>query len=229
MATPVDLVRLGEVVTTQDEARQRFQGKPLLVVAETQTGGRGRGGTRWRNADRSLAASLALDLSWPAPVRGRVSLVAGLAALEALPGSLGLKWPNDIVRREDKVGGILGEHSDGVAVIGLGVNLWWRESPDGVGSLYPEDPGDEEAPALAAAWGDSMVHRLAAGPEQWGREQYVEACVTLGQEIVWEPGGAGRAVDISDEGSLVVDTDRGTVVLDSGIVTGVRPAGGTLT
>ncbi len=109
-----------------------------VLLAERQTGGRGRRGRGWASP---LAANLYLSLargfeSGLARLPG-VSLVAGVAATEALH-SLGvagvrLKWPNDLVvaaadGRLRKLGGILveggGEHAGPVrAVIGIGLNV----------------------------------------------------------------------------------------------------------
>ena len=58
--------------------------------------------------------------------------------------------------------------------------------------------------------------------EGWPRDEYVEACTTLGRDITWEPEGAGRAVVVAEDGALVVDTRRGTETIHSGAVYHVR-------
>lgn len=108
-----------------------------VLLAERQTGGRGRRGRDWASP---LAAHLYLSLArrfeGGLARLGGLSLVAGIAACEALQGAgfsqLQLKWPNDLVVVEDgglrKLGGLLvegGGEAGGAAraVVGLGVNV----------------------------------------------------------------------------------------------------------
>jgi BirA family biotin operon repressor/biotin-[acetyl-CoA-carboxylase] ligase len=110
----------------------------LVLLAERQTGGRGRRGREWASP---LAAHLYLSVSrlfgGGLARLGGLSLVAGIATVEALHASgfadVRLKWPNDLVVPAGdgtlrKLGGILveggGEHAGPVrAVIGLGLNV----------------------------------------------------------------------------------------------------------
>ena len=64
---------------------------------------------------------------------------------------------------------------------------------------------------------------LSSRADDWPRDEYVAACETIGQEIVWEPAGAGRAVGLAADGALVVETADGTTVeLRSGEIRHVR-------
>jgi len=113
-----------------------------VLLAERQTGGRGRRGRVWASP---LAAhvylSLARQFSGGLARLGGLSLVAGIAAAEALRGvgftGVQLKWPNDLVVVSPaglrKLGGLLveggGEHGGPVrAVVGLGVNVRMPEA-----------------------------------------------------------------------------------------------------
>lgn len=211
--------------STQDEARRRFTGDPLLVVATSQTAGRGRWGRTWENAPRSLAASLAFrparaQADWPT-----IPLVAGLAARSVLGAGLRLKWPNDVVDTAGrKLAGLLVESDPSVVVVGLGVNLWWPDPPPGVGAVFDEDPGGASAVLLAGQWAGELLARLGGDADGWGRVEYREACSTLGTDVSWEPGGSGRAVDVDEHGGLVVDTPGGRVVITTGEVRTVRTA-----
>ena len=118
-------------------------GTALVLLAERQTGGRGRRGREWASP---LAAHLYLSLSRSfaggLSRLGGLSLVAGIATAEALHGlgfeAVRLKWPNDlVVAGHDggmrKLGGLLveggGEHAGPVrAVIGLGLNVRMPET-----------------------------------------------------------------------------------------------------
>lgn len=110
---------------------------PLLVLAEKQTAGRGRGTNRWWSGDGALMFSLVVDSSGMAGMelsverRPQISLATGLAVREALAqvlpaAGLGLKWPNDVYLNSRKVCGILTEvphRAPHRSVIGIGVNV----------------------------------------------------------------------------------------------------------
>lgn len=213
---------LDSVASTQDEARARFVDAPVLVTAASQRRGRGRSSAPWIDAPRAVAASLAWRPDWPVETLSLVPLVAGLSALDVLEGGVLLKWPNDLMAGVDKVGGILAEHAEGVVVVGLGVNLWWADPPPGIGSVLAFDPGPDTARAVGEGWANRLLERLAAGPRDWGRDEYRRLCSTIGAGITWEPDGAGVVTDVDSAGRLVVASDRGEVLLDSGEVHTVR-------
>ncbi len=104
-----------------------------VVLAESQSAGRGRRGRPWVSP---YAANLYLSIAWHyAAGTSRLdglSLMAGLVVLEALAGmgvpGLALKWPNDIVAADGKLGGVLVEMTgdpmgDCQVVIGIGINV----------------------------------------------------------------------------------------------------------
>lgn len=221
MATSFTTVHLDATASTQDDARRLFSDEPVLVTAASQSAGRGRSGAKWVDADRSLAASLAFRPEWPPESWSLISLVAGLAALDAL-GDVRLKWPNDVVYGKDKVAGILSESDGEVAVVGIGVNLWWSKPISGAGALWADDRGAEVARSLATAWAGRLLDRLGADPNDWGRDEYQSHCITIGEEIAWEPAGAGTAVGVDERGRLQVETTGGLIALDSGAVRQVR-------
>ena len=99
---------------------------PILLAAEEQTAGRGQRGRRWHSPrGAGITFSLAVPMQRPARELAALPLVAGVAvarALRALGAQVALKWPNDLVVGEAKLGGILVESRNGVAVIGVGIN-----------------------------------------------------------------------------------------------------------
>ena len=154
---------LPEIGSTSTEllARAREAGPafaPCLLVAESQTAGRGRLGRQWQSRiGDSLTFSLALPLAradWSG-----LSLAVGVALAEAIDpaGSwLRLKWPNDLWLADGrKLGGILVEGlplpgGPRVAVVGIGLNLRAPADPAlasaGVAPFVP----NTDAPALLA-------------------------------------------------------------------------------
>lgn len=108
-------------------------GRVHVLLAETQTAGRGRRGRSWLSwPGASLTFSSLWRFQQGAPVPAGLSLVAGLALARHLE-SLGiagvqLKWPNDVLILGDKVAGILVELVPGrgrtpAAVVGMGINI----------------------------------------------------------------------------------------------------------
>jgi len=149
--TPADLpegcklLDLDEIDGTNAEAMRRVlagERGPLWIVADKQSSGRGRSGRAWASTPGNLFASFVTTLDCPPASAGQLSLVAGIATIEAIrraggvPG-LRLKWPNDILVGTAKTGGILVESTSRppqpgiVAVIGVGLNL--VSAPDDLG------------------------------------------------------------------------------------------------
>jgi BirA family biotin operon repressor/biotin-[acetyl-CoA-carboxylase] ligase len=209
------------VPSTQDLARDAFDSMPVLVTATGQSAGRGRSGAVWQTAPRALAASMAFRPAWDPRALPLVTLLAGIAAADVIDG-VSLKWPNDVLIGDAKVGGILAEMSDGVVVIGFGLNLWWPDPPNGVTAVHGEDPGPDEGPRLAERWAEALLRHTEAGSDLWPIDVYRRLCTTIGCEITWEPDGSGRAVDVDPTGALVVETASGRELLTSGAVTHVR-------
>jgi BirA family biotin operon repressor/biotin-[acetyl-CoA-carboxylase] ligase len=222
MATPYSLQVYDEVTSTQDIAAAALVDEPILVVAGRQTAGRGRSQRTWESAPRAMAASLAMRPTWDLGSWPLIPLVAGLAAADTLEGEVTLKWPNDLLIGEDKVGGILVEGSDGVLVVGCGLNLWWPDAPAGSGALAVADPGPDAAEATATAWADRFLERMSAGPEKWGRTDYLARSATIGRRVTWEPNGEGEAIDLGDDGSLIVETTHGAQRLIAGEIRHLR-------
>ena len=139
LPAPYRLVHLAETDSTNAEAMRRAlagETGPLWVIADRQTAGRGRSGRAWASEPGNLFASLLISTACPAAKAGQLSLVAGVAAIDAITNAgpldsaaaLRLKWPNDILVGSVKAGGILVESSARAgggmsAVIGVGLNL----------------------------------------------------------------------------------------------------------
>jgi biotin-(acetyl-CoA carboxylase) ligase len=56
----------------------------------------------------------------------------------------------------------------------------------------------------------------------WPVDEYRAACVTLGREITWEPDGRGKAVDVNEEGELIVEQGGQRRSLNSGVIRHLR-------
>jgi biotin-[acetyl-CoA-carboxylase] ligase BirA-like protein len=119
--------------TTQRRARELVERGDRCydaVCADHQTAGRGRQGESWHDsAGQSLLVSLILwDMPLPEPV-GMVGICAALATAEALEAHypdlppVRLKYPNDLIVLQRKLGGVLVEIVENTAIVGVGVNI----------------------------------------------------------------------------------------------------------
>lgn len=102
-----------------------------VVIAERQTAGRGRRERKWASPSGGLWMSVIVRPDMPAALAGRLGIGTALAAAEALSDTtgcaVGVKWPNDLVLDDRKLGGVLvGTELQGervsAAVLSLGVN-----------------------------------------------------------------------------------------------------------
>lgn len=131
-----NLVYRPAIGSTNDEAKRLARaGAPegTLVLTDYQTSGRGRLDRRWEApAGSSLLMSLVFRPHLAAHQVQRLTMICGLAAVDAIEAEtglkVGLKWPNDLVIGEAKLGGILTEiELDGsrvdYAVVGIGLNV----------------------------------------------------------------------------------------------------------
>ncbi len=100
-----------------------------VVFTPCQTAGRGQWGRRWIGPSGVLTASFVLRSAIPIGQLGQISLLAGLAVIQALEqlapelaSHLQIKWPNDVWLDGRKLAGILSEVTDGVVIVGIGLN-----------------------------------------------------------------------------------------------------------
>ncbi|MGY6587412.1 MAG: biotin--[acetyl-CoA-carboxylase] ligase [Wenzhouxiangella sp.] len=132
MRQPMPVSVVFEIGSTNDALAVDAH-SPAALLAETQTAGRGRRGRSWLSPPGSgLYLSLAWRFESGLGGLGGLSLAAGLAAAETLRDqglhSVRLKWPNDLMVNQRKLGGLLVDVSgsaDGPcrAIIGLGLNV----------------------------------------------------------------------------------------------------------
>lgn len=160
------------------DACSRF--RPVVRVAADQSAGRGRLGRRWWSAPGdSLLFSLGVVIPRPLNALAGLSLATGLATVEGLrqlpvtdPARIALKWPNDILLDDAKLGGILIEtaatapHACAV-VIGIGLNLAGTPrigAGPGTTSLAAATLSEVLAPSWAAASAPSSAVTPAQPP-----------------------------------------------------------------
>jgi BirA family transcriptional regulator, biotin operon repressor / biotin---[acetyl-CoA-carboxylase] ligase len=233
---------------TDVAARARAGAAPgLVLVAEHQSGGRGRLDRAWTSPPRSgITVSLLVEPAgvpverWP-----WLPLLAGVAVAEAVRRvadvDATVKWPNDVLVEDRKLAGILSERIEtpeaSLAVVGIGLNVTVRreELPTGQAtSLLLEHAATTDRTVVLREILRVLDPLLGAWVAERGdpagglAESYTRRCSTLGRQVrVALPGGgtlAGEAVRVDTHGRLVVRTDRGEQPVGAGDVVHVRPA-----
>ncbi len=125
---------LRETASTQDAARELAVG--AIVIAGRQTAGRGRLGRSWLDTGED---GLAMSMNVAADCHESVALAVAVAAAQAIEDvcaaskagapNIRLKWPNDLLIAERKLGGILMERHERAVTIGIGINCSQRSFP----------------------------------------------------------------------------------------------------
>lgn len=229
-----------------DEARM---GAPsgLVLAAELQTRGRGRRGRVWHSG---LGDALTFSMLWRfagglGSLRG-LSLAASVALVRALrslgAGEVMVKWPNDIVWREQKIGGVLTEAQGdaggpSAAVIGIGINV---RLDDGLHGRIDQPVSDlasagvrhgrnrvlgELLACLADVLGVFSARGFAALREEWEGYHWLAAKpVSLLLPDGTEQRGTVDGAD--EEGALLLQTSAGLRRFHSGELS-LRPAPAT--
>ncbi|MFR1754141.1 MAG: biotin--[acetyl-CoA-carboxylase] ligase [Oscillospiraceae bacterium] len=219
------------------------QGAPAgtVVIAERQTGGRGRLG-RGFSSPPGMGVYLSVILRPDAPPERLMHLTCAVAevlcdGVEAASGLRpGIKWTNDLVSGGRKLCGILTELSLEAesghvqyAVVGAGVNCGQKlsdfppEIQDIAGSLTMLTGKPVDRNTLAAEMIRSLSRldgSLVEHREQW-MDRYRRDCVTIGRAVSVSRAGEtrwGQAVDVDGWGALLVDFGQGPEAVHSGEV-----------
>jgi BirA family biotin operon repressor/biotin-[acetyl-CoA-carboxylase] ligase len=220
-------------------------GRFAACLAEFQDAGRGRRGRRWV---APFASGLCLSMSWTYPdapaMLGALSLAAGVACLRALRrlgiDGIALKWPNDLVRDDAKLGGILIDHRGDAAgpayvVVGIGLNVRLPRAAkealaaEGVEALdlaaVSVVPGRNALAAILVAelhqaLAEFGARGMAAFAEEWG-----QADALAGRPVTVLHGGEtleGVARGVDADGALLLEAGGARRRIVSGEVS-VRP------
>ncbi len=203
-----------------------------VIVADSQTAGRGRHGRIWfsppgLNLYCSVLVRTTLppaSLSW-IPFAAALAADAATRAVAAIP--LSLKWPNDLLLDGRKVGGLLCESgglgtAEAFVVIGLGLNVnvsgdaFPPELRSIAGSLQERTSQPINRNRLLARWLlelEQLLDGLTASGSQPLREAYVARCSTIGRRVKVLLGKdqelTGRAQGIGEDGALQLLPDHG--------------------
>lgn len=211
------------------------------LAARAQTAGRGRRGHKWDSTVGNLLLSIVVRPNVNAAKYSGLAAVCGLAVLKTLEKrglatEIGLKWPNDLVARGRKLGGILVEaarDNEGkpFAVCGIGVNVSYAPSEVPGGGLPAIGLSDlnESVPSVDTLL-DEVYHTVMDAVDAWAeqlntlaedvgplapvRDEYIARLKWIGERVIARsPAGdelaRGIFKTVDDFGRANIETDDG--------------------
>lgn len=201
-----------------------------VVIADCQTGGRGRTGRSFHSpAGTGIYLSLILRPGCPATDLMHLTCAAAVAVADAVQAATGLrpgiKWTNDLVADGKKLGGILTELSVNAAgkvdfaIVGIGINCGRTQFPQDIRDIATSleictqrniDRADVIAALLTAL--EAMCRNLSDSKTILAG--YRKDCITIGRDISLIRGDEirhGTALDVDEAGALVVRFADGQV------------------
>jgi len=219
--------------TKAKELANLGMGQGTLVISEEQVLGRGRFGRQWTSPKfKGIWMSIILKPNMDPTKASNITLIAAAAVIEALKDfeiNAHIKWPNDIILNGQKLGGILTEMScklnrTNYIVVGMGINV----------NISSEDFSEELqsiATSLKIQVGREVSRQKLLGSilnhfekfygEYINEDKFnstLEICkknsILLGKEIQLYIKGllvTAKAVDISDEGLLIIQHKDGKI------------------
>jgi BirA family biotin operon repressor/biotin-[acetyl-CoA-carboxylase] ligase len=185
---------------------------PLAAIAAEQTAGRGQWGRQWQSQRGGLYLSVAINLNIPASDASHLTLFSAWGIAEALRRHdlpVFLKWPNDLILKGRKLGGIKSETriqqgTVAQAVIGVGIN--WKNPVPEVGINLQSFPAIHSLEQLAAIaiYGIffGYQHYLSNGVEIL-LPSYLNLLQSIGREVTVN-GSPGVVVGVNSKGELRV-------------------------
>ena len=210
-------------------------GRARVALTDNQTAGRGRHGRTWV-APRGSGICLSMSYTFGRAPENlpALTLAIGMGVIDALSrhgiGGIGLKWPNDLIAADGKLGGILTEAQAGsggamTIVTGVGINVDLGDGLDiaaddraalGVADLATFASSVPSGDGLAAALIDGLCATFlayessgfAAFARRWAGVDWL-----LGRELTVSTAGenriAGVGAGLADDGALLVSADDG--------------------
>ena len=216
-----------EIDSTNDEAK-RIEGiKDFhIFITEKQTKGRGRHGKKWSSPDTGniyMTISTSQNTSQMNPI----SLISGLICKKAIDKlirkpSIMLKWPNDILFNDKKIGGILVEteiNKENIkTIIGIGINLninkeesWWGDL-----SRFALESKRNELINLILT---EFLNIFDNSYDNW-LDDWKKSCMHINKEIEIFDGEhlKKKAIfkDIDAQGNAIIETKDGEEVISTG-------------
>jgi len=225
------IVRQGEVASTNEEAKARGKAgaaEGLVIVAESQSAGKGRLGRTWSSPPGGLYLSLLLRPRLTTKELLRMTVYSCVPVAQAIEEVTDLqvqvKWPNDLELNGKKLGGILVEGVSKLnrldfVVLGIGINVNAEPATDKVEravslrAVLCREVDQEQLLASVLQHLDRFYSRLKKG--EVDEVGYKRRSSVLGRKVEANLGGKvvrGKALRVLKDGGLVVRSDEGPLV-----------------
>ena len=188
-----------------------------IVLAIEQTQGRGRRGNVWESQLGGFFGSIVSAKHELLPLVVGISIIN---ALEQYCEGLSLKWPNDIILEDKKLGGILCEDFGTYSVIGIGLNLDNKPPLEDTTNLSSHGIDLDKSVFLASF----LFHfdRISSLSSKEIIEEFTKFDCLIDNEVFWD-GNSGIVKSIDLDGSLVVQSEGQQINLYSEEVHFERP------
>ena len=225
-ANKVNLEIFNEIDSTNDEAKRIIVQKDFhVIIAERQTKGRGRLGKKWSSPNSgNIYMTICTENDHS---NSPLSLVTGLIckrAINKISNKLlvSLKWPNDILVKDKKIGGILVEKEIQKeitrTIIGIGINInikkqesWWGD----LSNYNLETKRNELINQILLEFISMSKNMNPNWMDEWR-----DSCIHMNKQIKIEVGNFSKKEaffkDIDENGNAIIETDEGKKVMSSG-------------
>jgi BirA family biotin operon repressor/biotin-[acetyl-CoA-carboxylase] ligase len=213
------------IESTQTDAKLRIasEPRPFVVMALVQTQGYGKFQRAWASYRGNFSATFAIDMAIEHYEFGKVPMLISLKLCELLStlcqrdNTFNIKWPNDIMLNNKKIGGILIEKLDNTLLVGIGLNLKKSPGDDNVSykatNVLGETGVDIEVSKILdklSEYFSVFYRRLKEFDAAELRQNYLTRLEGLGQMrtiVTRKETFIGRLQDINHDGALILEVD----------------------
>ena len=222
----VNLKIYHNIDSTNNEAKRIELDKDFhVIIAEKQTKGRGRLGKKWSSPNSGniyMTICTENDLS-----KLPISLITGLICKKAInkisnKSIIMLKWPNDILLNNKKIGGILVEtevyNKKIRTIIGIGINIKIKKEESWWGDLS-EFSIEAKRNELINQILSNFIEKSDKLDFNW-MDEWKNSCIHMNKKIKINDGNAFEKeaifLDVDKNGNAIVKTDQGRELISSG-------------
>ena len=231
-----NVVYFETIDSTNTVAKQNDYKDGTVIIAESQTAGKGRLGRVWESEyNTGIYMSIVLMPNIPPERIPMLTLVAGISVCNVLTKMCGIdfkiKWPNDIVADGKKVCGILTEgvisKNQNKAVVGIGINVgnksFGNELSDKASSIYMLTNKSFERESII----NTLLEEFEKAYNNYleGKpfiKDYEKLCININRQVTFVKDDEqirGTAASVAENGELVIKKEDGTTLnINSGEV-----------